>query len=175
MALQIHESVGHAVELDRILGWEAAYAGYRAAVDWPTAAFWREVAAIYPQARMILTIRNPDRWCDSFSETIFKLLAMRDRVPPEMRPFLDMGAGVVTKTGFAAEADKDAIIRAFNEHNDAVRRSIPADRLLVYQVKEGWDPLCRFLGKPVPDTPFPNTNNRQEFWDRLAKAPETEE
>jgi hypothetical protein len=154
--------------------WAAAYAGYRSAVDWPTAAFWRELATIYPEAKVILTIRSPESWYGSFSETIFKLLAARDQVPPEMAPFLEMGSGVVAKTGFAAGAGREEIIKSFNAHNDAVRSAIAADRLLVYQVKEGWAPLCRFLGQPVPDAPFPNTNSAQEFWERLSRPPHAE-
>lgn len=151
--------------------WDAAYEGYNSAVDWPTAAFWRELATVYPQAKIILTIRSPESWYESFSETIFKLMATRDQAPPEVRPFLEMGVGVTTKTGFKGGAGKGEIIKAFNDHCDAVRGSIPAGRLLVYEVKEGWEPLCRFLGKEVPDMPFPKTNNRGDFWERISEPP----
>lgn len=151
--------------------WNAAYEGYNSAVDWPTAAFWRELSEVYPNAKFILTTRNPERWYDSFSETILKLLLTRHEAPPEVRPFLEMGHGVTSKTGLDGEAGRDEMIRVFEDHCEAVKQSIEARRLLVYEVGEGWAPLCEFLGKPVPDAPFPNTNGRGEFWERIGGPP----
>jgi len=151
--------------------WSAIYAGYNCAVDWPTAAFWRQLASAYPQAKFVLTTRDPERWYESFSATIFTLLGAAEHAPAEARPFLEMGTGVVTMSGFSAQADKAGIIRTFGAHNDAVKRTIPAARLLVYQVSEGWEPLCRFLERPVPDTPFPRTNDREEFWSKINNPP----
>ena len=85
-----------------------------------------------------------------------------------MRPFLDMVGGVIARTGFPIGLDAAGLGRAFVAHTEAVKATIPADRLLVYQVKEGWGPLCAFLGVAEPAEPFPRTNNRTEFWDRLA-------
>jgi hypothetical protein len=149
--------------------WEAAYDGYHSAVDWPTAAFWQELAEEYPQAKIILTTRSQESWYESFSETIFSLMATQDQAPPEMKPFMEMATGVMEKTGIGTKSSKEEIIRAFNTHNDAIRSTIPEERLLVYEVREGWEPLCEFLGMPVPDTPFPNTNGKEEFWERLHK------
>jgi hypothetical protein len=59
--------------------------------------------------------------------------------------------------------DKEYALDIFNRHNEAVQRTIPQERLLVYNVKEGWEPLCRFLGVPVPETPFPRLNDRRSF------------
>ncbi|HQT25072.1 MAG TPA: sulfotransferase [Burkholderiales bacterium] len=151
--------------------WEAAYDGYNSAVDWPTAAFWDELSEAYPEAKFILTTRDAERWCDSFSETIFRLLQTRSEAPPEMRPFLDMGHGVTVKTGFDAASGREGLVRNFRAHCEAVKGAIPAERLLVYEVREGWGPLCEFLGKPVPDAPFPNTNGREEFWERIGGPP----
>jgi Sulfotransferase domain len=148
--------------------WEAIYKGYESAVDWPTAGFFRELSAAYPSAKFVLTTRSPESWAQSFSETIYKLLAGKDNAPPEMRAWLDMAVGVIDKTGFPAGLDMAGLMRAFTAHNDAVKAAIPADQLLVYQVKEGWEPLCAFLGAPVPADPFPRTNDRGEFWDRVS-------
>lgn len=146
--------------------WPAIYKGYESAVDWPTAGFFRELNAAYPRAKFILTHRSPESWVASFSATIYKLLDTP--VPPEMQDWLKMGIGVIRKTGFPVGLDAAGLARAFNAHNEAVKAAIPADRLLVYQVKEGWGPLCDFLGVPVPTEPFPVTNNRGEFWDRIS-------
>jgi len=150
--------------------WARIYEGYNSAVDWPTAGFFRELNAAYPSAKFVLTLRNPESWVDSFSNTIYKLI-YSDREPPvEMRDWLAMGIAVIAKTGFPAGLDEARLLEAFNAHNEAVRALIPADRLLVYQVKEGWEPLCAFLGVPVPDEPFPRTNDRGEFWERVNAA-----
>jgi hypothetical protein len=147
--------------------WTQIYDGYGSAVDWPTAGFFRELAAEYPSARFVLTLRDPERWADSFGATIYTLLAGRDKAPEEMRAWLDMAGGVIARTGFPAGLDRDGLIEAFTAHNDAVREAIPADQLLVFEVREGWEPLCAFLGVPVPDEDFPRTNHREEFWDRV--------
>ena len=78
-----------------------------------------------------------------------------------------MAAGVIAKTGFPDGLTQDGLIEAFSAHNEAVKSTIPASRLLVYEVKDGWGPLCEFLGKPIPSDSFPRTNDRAEFWDRV--------
>jgi hypothetical protein len=148
--------------------WPAIYNGYASAVDWPTACFFRELHRAYPSAKFILTHRSPESWADSFGATIYKLITERGQAPPEMKDWLDMAAGVIARTGFPAGLDRDGLIKAYTAHNDAVKRAIPSDHLLVYQVKDGWEPLCAFLGKAAPSDPFPRTNDRAEFWDRVA-------
>jgi hypothetical protein len=78
-----------------------------------------------------------------------------------------MASAVIARTGFPAGLDQEQLARAYVAHNDAVKATIPAARLLVYQVKDGWGPLCEFLGVPEPSEPFPRTNHRAEFWDRV--------
>lgn len=148
--------------------WEAIYKGYDSAVDWPTAGFFRELSAAYPSAKFVLTHRSPESWAASFSTTIYKLLAEKDDAPPEMQAWLDMSSGVIAQTGFPGGLDIAGLMQAFTAHNDAVKAAIPAHQLLVYQVKEGWGPLCAFLGVPEPEDPFPRTNDRGEFWDRVS-------
>jgi hypothetical protein len=149
--------------------WPEIYRGYKSAVDWPTAGFFRELSAAYPSAKFVLTYRSPESWAQSFSGTIYKLLAAKDQAPPEMRPWLEMVIGVVAKTGFPAGLDVPGLTQAFTAHRDAVKAAVPADQLLIYEVKDGWSPLCAFLDMPVPDDPFPRTNDRSEFWDRISK------
>lgn len=147
--------------------WEQIYDGYESAVDWPTACFYRELATEYPAAKFVLTQRDPGKWADSFGGTIYQLLAGRDEAPEEMRAWLEMANDVIEKTGFPAGLDREGLIKAFVAHNDAVREVIPAERLLVFEVKQGWGPLCAFLDVPVPEEEFPRTNHREEFWDRV--------
>ena len=148
--------------------WQAIYSGYNSTVDWPTACFFRELHNAYPDAKFVLTHRRPESWADSFGETIYKLLADRDQAPPEMKEWLEMAAGVIAKTGFPDGLNRDGLIKAFVAHNESVKSAIPADQLLVFQVTDGWEPLCEFLGKPVPSGPFSYTNDLAEFWDRVA-------
>ena len=148
--------------------WKAIYQGYKSAVDWPTAAFVRELYAAYPKAKFIHTTRSPESWAESFSETIYKLLAGADKAPKEMQAFLEMAGGVSDKTGFPNGLDLAGLKNAFAAHNDAVKAAVPARQLLIYQVKDGWGPLCGFLDVAVPTDPFPRTNDRVEFWDRVS-------
>jgi hypothetical protein len=147
--------------------WSKIYSGYKSAVDWPTACFFRELTREFPEAKFVLTQRDPERWADSFGATIYKLLAGKNEAPVEMQAWLEMASQVIAKTGFPLGLDRDELVSAFKSHNDAVREAIPANRLLVYEVKQGWAPLCNFLDVPVPDTEFPRTNHREEFWDRV--------
>ncbi len=148
--------------------WLTIYSGYQTAVDWPTAGFFRELSQAYPAAKFVLTHRNAGNWADSFGSTIYELIAGRDQAPAEMRDWLAMAAAVIARSGFPPGLDRAALIAAFEDHNAAVRRAIPAERLLVFDVREGWDALCAFLGVPVPSSAFPRTNDRAEFWDRVS-------
>lgn len=147
--------------------WSRIFDGYESAVDWPTACFYRELLNEYPAAKFVLTVREPERWADSFSATIYELFAKKDQAPPEMWAWLDMATAVVAKTGFPLGLDHDALVQAFESHIHSVKETIPADQLLVFDVREGWEPFCDFLDVPVPDGDFPRTNDREEFWDRV--------
>lgn len=153
--------------LDGRPDWKAIYNGFGSAVDWPTAGFFRELIQVYPAAKFVLTHRDPERWADSFSATIYKLIGERDRAPAEMQAWLEMAGGVIAKTGFPGGLDRDGLVEAFVAHNEAVKAEIPSSQLLVFEVRDGWDPLCEFLRAPVPAEPFPRTNDRAEFWDRV--------
>ena len=152
------------------LDWASIYHGYISAVDWPTAAYFRELRKAYPEAKFILTVRNPESWAESFSETIYTAIAGRDKAPPPMQPWINWATEVIAKTGFPDGLDKAGLVKAFNAHSDAVRETIPSKNLLVFEVKQGWQPLCQFLGVPVPGMEFPKTNSREEFWERMKAA-----
>ncbi len=148
--------------------WNAIFSGYKSAVDWPTAGFFRDLAVLYPSAKFVLTTRSPESWTESFSQTVYKVLAGRDRIPEEMREWFNMASTIIAKDGFPDGLDSAGLTKAFIDHNDAVKAVIPAGQLLSFQAKDGWGPLCSFLGLPVPDEPFPRTNDRAEFWERLS-------
>lgn len=137
--------------------WDEVYAGYVSAVDWPTAYFWRELAAHFPKARIILTTRDPSRWFESAKETIFKTMG------PDSNPD-SFGTAVIRGKIFSGNiTDKAHVTAVLEAANREIIATIPPERLLVYQVSEGWAPLCAFLGVPVPAEPFPLTNTTEAF------------
>lgn len=146
--------------------WAEVFAGYRATVDWPGAHFYRQLAGHYPAAKVVLTRRDPERWYDSISTTIFPALAaMVANTPPDAPGrFSDI---IVTQQTFGGDLSRDNVIAAYERHNAEVVRTIPPERLLVFEAVQGWDPLCAFLGVAVPDAPFPRTNSRDEFWSKI--------
>ena len=141
--------------------WEDVFRSYRSAVDWPSAYFYHELAARYPEAKIILTVREPERWYASMSETILKVLNVVADTPSQEARFIDL---IIAQNTFGRDLSKSNAIEAFERHNEEVRRLIPPDRLLTYDVAQGWGPLCDFFGLPRPDAPFPRANSREEFW-----------
>lgn len=143
--------------------WHDVFAGYSSTVDWPGTAFWRELCDFYPEAKVILTVRDPQRWYESTYNTIYQIAQSEDGFADELEgdehlmPAIRKMIWDGTFDGRFHE--REHAIDVFERHNEQVRRTIPADRLLVYQVNEGWGPLCEFLGVDVPDTDFPHVND----------------
>ncbi len=148
---------------------DAIYDGYAAAVDWPTAAFWKDVADYYPEAKIILSTRSPESWYDSISQTILATVWAPETWPPQAVEWFTMVAKVLERSLGDAKL-KDDIIAAFIAHDVAVKAAIPPERLLVHEAKDGWEPLCAFLGVPVPEGPYPRTNSKEEFFQHMTKA-----
>jgi hypothetical protein len=147
--------------------WDGLYAGYRAAVDWPTCAFWRELTAAYPDAKVILTERDPERWYESYEATIRAGMPPVDREEPPDRDDDSVAAmmrTVIVERSFGGRLEPKAhLLDRYRRHVDEVTSTVPADRLLVWSVAEGWGPLCDFLGVAPPGEPFPRVNSRAEF------------
>jgi len=144
--------------------WDKIFADFGSVVDYPGAGFWRELTAYYPDAKVLHTVRDPEQWFESTQATIFAPGSMADNAPPHMREFF---ATVVRELGDKRH-DREFMVDYFKRHTAEVERTIPKDRLLVYESGQGWEPLCEFLGVPVPDTPFPRENSRAEFQARAA-------
>jgi hypothetical protein len=149
---------------DRV-DWNSVFKGYRSQVDWPGARYWRELAAFYPQAKIILTVRDPDEWHASVEATILKLLAARGNIDdPHLSGLVDMAHAIVNEGEFGGRmADRDYAISILNKRTADVKAAIPAPRLLVMDVRDGWEPLCRFLGCEVPSISFPRLNSSRQF------------
>lgn len=147
------------------MDWDTVFAGYRSQVDWPGARVWRELAAFYPNAKVILSVRPADAWFDSVQATIAPF--MRNRASLEdahLRAMGEMAHELIVQQVFDDRLDDRAhTIGVYERHIEEVQQTIPADRLLTIDVADGWEPLCTFLGVPVPGTPFPKTNSSQDF------------
>ena len=144
--------------------WDAIFDGYQSMVDHPGCQFYRELADYYPDAKVLHTVRDPDKWFDSTQATIFSPNSPATNPPPAMAEFF---GGIFGWYGGDMH-DRAFMVDFFNRHTEAVKAAIPAERLLIFDVAEGWAPLCRFLGAPVPDTPYPRENTTEQFQARRA-------
>ncbi|HYL52005.1 MAG TPA: sulfotransferase [Acidimicrobiia bacterium] len=144
--------------------WQVVMDGYVAAVDWPAAAFWRELADANPDAIVLLSTRSSaDAWWKSANETIFEISRREAPSEPELAEFVQMPRAMLTKTFTPNWSDEDDAKRAYEAHNASVRATVPNERLVDWQPGDGWEPICHALGMPVPDTPFPHVNTTDEF------------
>jgi hypothetical protein len=136
---------------------------YNAAVDWPACEFYQELMAAFPEAKVVLNVRDPEQWYDSVIDTLWVVT----RVLPWWFPMVmkQMHDDVIWNGRFKGEfLDRARTLAVYRAHLLDVRRTVPAERLLVFHVSEGWGPLCAFLGQPVPDNvPFPHLNDRAYF------------
>ena len=164
------EQVPHweAVAAGKDVDWKSVFEGYRSQIDWPGAHVWRELAAAYPEAKVVHSIRPEASWWNSFSKTIGKFFAnYKDMpLPPHVSAMADAMMEVIVRQTFNGQfTDQTTALAAYRRRTEQVREAIPAERLLVFDVAEGWEPLCQFLEVPVPDGPFPHLNRQDEFWD----------
>lgn len=141
---------------------------YGAAIDWPACEFYRELMAACPDAKVVLTVRDPERWYDSVFETLWAIgRTFPWWFPPAIARMQD---AIIWNGRFQGRfADRAAAISAFQAHVDEVKRTVPPERLLIFDVAEGWAPLCAFLDQPVPAQLFPRLNDR-DFFRRIMLA-----
>ncbi|MCU1426336.1 MAG: hypothetical protein JWL83_336 [Actinomycetia bacterium] len=150
-----------AVEGD-LQDWDAIFGKYNATVDWPSASFWPELSVAYPDALILLSVRDADDWWRSATNTIFQTLT---NPPPaeDAERWLNLVKRLLATRFTANIEDADAAKAAYVRHNDDVRTRVPSDRLLEWQPGDGWEPLCDRLGVAVPDAPFPHVNTTNDF------------
>lgn len=163
-----HDDMWLALASGKSNDWRAILHGYRSTVDWPAVFIWKELIAANPDAKVVLTIRDPESWYESASKTIFpRMLAYEAGGPPDADParrdHMRMVNAIVLRKAFGGDLGRDHAIRVFNAHNEEVRRTVPPERLLVYEVGQGWKPLCAFLGVPIPESPYPKVNSSMDF------------
>ena len=161
--------------------WEGFLAGYGVAVDWPACSFYEELMEAFPEAPVILTVRDPAPWYESTRSTIYELrrlttgplpvraaFAFAELFVPGVAGAVRLADRLVWEDTFDGRfEDRAYAMEVFERHNEAVRRRVPPERLLVFDVREGWTPLCDFLGIEAPDEPFPRLNEAREMRRRL--------
>lgn len=140
------------------------FTGFRSAVDFPVAAYWRDVLAATPGAKVILSDRDPEDWYGSFSQTILPLILDKASWPDDRRAWFEMIDKVVIGKALSGRKDRDGILSAYRANAAAARELAAEGGALVFRARDGWEPLCRFLGVEVPDEPYPKTNPRAEFF-----------
>ncbi len=170
-----HIALWHSLAFGGAMDWDLLFRDFQSTVDWPTARYWREIAAHYPEAKVLLSVRDPEAWYKSMSDTIFRGLTMRmpEGGPETSRQPVGFARKIILEDTFGGVSeDKAHAIEVFNRYNQNVRETIDPARLLVFDVKEGWEPLCRFLGVPQPDQPFPRLNDTATMQARMKQMQE---
>lgn len=167
-----HTDVWRRAHRGEAVDWEALYTGYQATVDWPSCNLWQELAEHYPDAKVLLTQRDSAKWYASVMNTIYKFsTAGLDSDDPAARAGSEWAKEIIWDRVFDGRMDDEAYVRGvFERHNKAVQEAVPAERLLVYQPGDGWEPLCRFLDVPVPARDYPHVNSTQEFVERVGSS-----
>ncbi len=160
--LRIWQKIAPGGETD----WQKVFAGYQATIDWPSTSYWRELAEAFPQSKILLSVRPADKWWDSFDQTIRRLIDTRGRASSaHLAEVLEYASRIINQETFGAETIERSLgLDVFDRRIAEVTGTIPPDRLLVFDVAQGWPPLCNFLSLPVPDTEFPHVNDAGEFW-----------
>lgn len=153
--------------------WTEVFKDYTAQVDWPGAKVWEETLTAFPDAVVLHTERPEEKWWASFQSTIGKFFARRAELdlPPDLASIFEIMAGWLIEETFADHTDRECALAAYRRNNARVRELVRPDRLLVYDVAQGWGPLCEFLQVPVPETSFPRANPREEFWAHFGGEP----
>ena len=157
--------------------WDEVFDGFDATVDWPGAFHWRELMDHYPDAKILLSVRDGEAWAKSMQDTIVQIYfgdsfmrsmcQARYRIDPDWRAWVDLNIDTCWKGPRGALAntfgERQALIEAMNRWNDEVKATVPADRLIIWQPQDGWEPLCEAVGVPVPDEPLPHAFDTEVF------------
>ncbi len=179
-----HADFWEAAWRDEPADWDGVLGGYEATVDWPACTFYEELLERNPDAKVLLSVRDPERWYESVSSTIYNARRITHGHPffataASVAGLFAPNAGRTTRiintlvwenTFHAKFEDKEYAIGLFERHNEEVKRRVPSGKLLVYDVKQGWKPLCEFLGVKLPDEPTPHLNDSAGFRRRGALA-----
>ncbi|MGI9004962.1 MAG: sulfotransferase family protein [Streptosporangiaceae bacterium] len=161
--------------------WDAIFAGCQSTVDWPGSFFWRELIEVYPDAKVLLSVRSGESWAKSMHNTVWgvfyddvlmrHLSDARANIDAGWHDYIELMKDMWQKSGLLGEMtglfDPAILAAAFDRYNDEVRATVPAERLLEWKPADGWEPLCEFLEVPVPQAPLPHVNDTELFAARI--------
>jgi hypothetical protein len=163
-------------ERGEIVNWDQLFTDYYSACDYPIVGFYKQILEKYDDAKVIHTTRDAESWFKSMTDTVFwaikpspgRMFNMMIRLPfsstlRKRLNILKFNERMVSKFFGEDFKNKEEVIRNFNEYDKQVFNTIPKEKILVYDVKNGWEPLCKFLKVPVPSIPFPKSNTKDEF------------
>ncbi|MBT8078126.1 MAG: sulfotransferase family protein [Gammaproteobacteria bacterium] len=157
------------------VSWDELLNGVSAAIDWPVASYYKELVELNPQAKVLLTVRDEDSWYRSLQATLYSYYKLiprwRQWLSPKLRNRITLQEVLVWNGVFNGRVeDAEYAKKIYRDHNEEVKRTVPADRLLVVDLTKGWEPICEFLGKPIPkDTPFPHINTADRTQHKFRK------
>jgi hypothetical protein len=165
--LPLWQAAANGEEVD----WKAVFEGFESTVDWPGCTFWEPLMEVFPDAKVLLTVRDPESWYESARNTIYaSLIAGQkgelkegDEEPPSPEAFQMISALIWQGTFHGKFEDRAYAIEMFDKHIAEVKSKVPPERLVVHEVKEGWKPLAQMLGVPEPRTEFPRLNDKVAF------------
>jgi hypothetical protein len=172
-----HIDVWKAAALKQPVDWNDIFSQYESSLDFPASLYYRELLAAYPDAKVILTVREPERWYQSMYDTAYTMMELNTpawfkKYVPQYKRFADLIDLLIWNGLFSGKfAERQHAIEIYNQHIEQVKKNVPADKLLIFNVKQGWEPLCKFLGVPVPaDTPFPYVNDHETVQRQMKTA-----
>jgi hypothetical protein len=164
--------------------WDELFEGKESVVDWPGSYHWRELMDVYPDAKVLLSVRSPESWVESMNNTISQvfvgdtlmhhLARAQYHVDPDFAGWIDVMSDMWDASGVTVGGDEQKMASTMEEWNQKVIDAVPADRLLVWHPKDGWEPLCELLDLDVPDGPVPNVNDTENFQKNLIMGPAIE-
>lgn len=149
-------ATGKTAEMD----WEHLFHGYVAAVDFPVCIYYSGIMEKFPDAKIVLTLKGPLQWWESFSrmQGLINKTRLLCFCVPKLRTIAQFTDKIIIQDVFGGRLEKENCIEVYKRHNEEVRAAVPQERLLEFDVQQGWAPLCRFLQVPVPAKPFPYLN-----------------
>jgi hypothetical protein len=164
--------------------WDELFEGKESVVDWPGSYHWRELIEVYPDAKVLLSVRSAESWVESMNATIgaiwfgdnlmHHLVRAQYNLDPQYKEWIDLLGDMWDAAGVVQGGDEQRMAETMEQWNHSVIDGVPADRLLVWHPKDGWEPLCELLDLPVPDSPVPNVNDTENFQKNLMMRPAIE-
>ena len=155
-----HANINAFLRGEAALDW-SMFKGIDATLGWPLGFLYRELLEQFPEAKCLLNIHDLESWFDSVSQAMETLRLVRSaRVFPRFRHLNETFDYLQDR--FDGPPDKEKWIAAYQAHVESVKQTVPSERLVIYRIEEGWEPICKLLNLPIPDETFPRVTFEDE-------------